>query len=145
MSYLSEDRLTPGVLDGSAEHAFKQGACAALAYALHEATGWPIIGITDAHNVDDGRLGGGSSLHWGVRRPDGMFVDVDGAHEMDDVVEEYSGDADDGEAGWGVGSKADIQEWYVEAQGAPISIAFARSFVEPVLQRLSSRNEHQGI
>lgn len=50
MPHLSEDRLTPGVIDGAAEHAFSYGACAALAYALHEATGWPIIGITDSHN-----------------------------------------------------------------------------------------------
>lgn len=142
MSYLSEDRLTPGVLDGAAEHAFKYGACAALAYALHEATGWPIVGITDNHNVYDGKLGGGSSLHWGVLRPDGLFVDVDGARAVEDVVGEYDAEADDEKAAWGIGTKADIEEWYVESQGEPISISLARTFVEPLLERLKAA-DHQ--
>jgi hypothetical protein len=136
MTYLSEDRLTPGLIDGAAEHAFSTGACAALAYVLHEATGWKIVGITDGHNVHDGKLGGGSSLHWGVMRPDGKFVDIDGVHEIDDIVEKYMYDADDEEAAWGVGTRADIQEWYVESQGAPISFQLARTFVDPVLERI---------
>jgi hypothetical protein len=136
MTYLSEDRLTPGVIDGAAEHAFSTGACAALAYVMNEATGWKIIGITDSHNVHDGKLGGGSSMHWGVMRPDGKFVDIDGVHEMDDVVEKYMYDADDEEAAWGIGTKADIQEWYVDSQGAPISFQLARTFVDPVLERI---------
>jgi hypothetical protein len=39
---------------------------------------------------------------------------------------------------WGVGSKADIDEWYVENQGAQISLSFARSFVDPLLKRLQA-------
>lgn len=137
MSHLSEERLTPGVIDGAAQHAFSQGACAALCYALHEATGWPIIGITDACNVYDGTLGGGSSLHWGVLHPSGQFLDIDGLRDINDVVAAYDADADDGEAVWGMGCKADIEEWYVEAQGEPISINLARSYVEPLLDRLN--------
>lgn len=136
MSFLSDDRLTPGIIDGAAEHAFSTGACAALAYAMHEATGWMIIGITDAHNVHDGRLGGGSSLHWGVMRPDGKFIDIDGVHEIEDIVERYMYDADDEEAAWGKGTPADIIEWYVENQGAPISLSLARTFVDPLLERI---------
>lgn len=139
MSFLSDDRLTPGVIDGAAEHAFSSGACAALAYAMHEATGWTIIGITDGHNVHDGKLGGGSSLHWGVMRPDGKFVDIDGVHEIDDIVERYMYDADDETAAWGNGTPADIHEWYVESQGAPISFALARTFVNPLLERIRSQ------
>lgn len=45
------DVLTPGVIDGHAKRAFSFGACGGLAIALHDATGWPIIAITDAHNV----------------------------------------------------------------------------------------------
>jgi hypothetical protein len=136
MTYLSDDRLTPGVIDGAAEHAFSTGACAALAYVMNEATGWKIVGITDSHNVHDGTLGGGSSLHWGVMRPDGKFIDIDGAHDMDDIVDRYHGEADDEEAAWGIGTRADIQEWYVESQGAPISFQLARTFVDPVLERI---------
>jgi hypothetical protein len=139
MSFLSDDRLTPGIIDGAAEHAFSTGACAALAYAMHEATGWTIIGISDAHNVHDGRLGGGSSLHWGVMRPDGKFIDIDGVHEIEDIVERYMYDADDEEAAWGKGTPADINEWYVENQGAPISLSLARTFVDPLLNRITTQ------
>lgn len=138
MAYLSEDRLTPGVLDGAAEHAFSHGACAALAYALNEATGWPIVGITDSHNVHDKKLGGGSSLHWGVRHPDGKFLDIDGLHDFDSVIERFNGYADDEEAAWGIGTKADIEEWYVESQGAPISFEMAATFVEPLLDKIAT-------
>jgi hypothetical protein len=142
MSFLSEDRLTPGVIDGAAEHAFSTGACAALAYVLHEATGWKIVGITDSHNVYDGRLGGGSSLHWGVMRPDGKFIDIDGVHDIDDIVDRYHGEADDEEAAWGIGSRAVIHEWYVENQGAPISFELTRSFVQPLLERVRANEEN---
>lgn len=129
--------MTPGlIIDGAAEHAFSPGACAALVYALREVTGWIIIGITDAHNVHDGKLGGGSFLHRGVLRPDGKFIDIDGAHEVDDVVERYIYDADDEEAGWGKGTPADINHWYVENQGAPISLSLVRTFVEPLPERV---------
>jgi hypothetical protein len=139
MSYLNEDRLTPGVIDGAAKHAFSRGACASLAYAIHETTGWPIIGITDSHNAHDGVLGGGSSLHWGVQHPSGQFLYIDGLRGLDDVVESYNADADadDQEAAWGRGSKADIEEWYIEAQGEPISILLARTFVTPLLDGLT--------
>jgi hypothetical protein len=137
MSYLSEDRLTPGVIDGAAEHAFSYGACAALAYALHDVTGWPIIGITDSHNVHGKTLGGGSSLHWGVEHPAGKFLDINGLRDLDEVAENYSADADEGEAAWGRGTRADIEEWYIEAQGEPISITLARTFVDPLLDRLN--------
>jgi hypothetical protein len=136
MSYLQPDHLTPGVIDGAAEHAFSTGACAALAYVMNEATGWKIIGITDSHNVFDGTLGGGSSLHWGVMRPDGKFIDIDGAHDVDDIVDRYHGEADDEEAAWGVGTRSDIHEWYVENQGEPISFQLARTFIDPLLERI---------
>ncbi len=115
---LDPRRLTPGILDGAAEHAFLYGACGALALALHQETGWPIVAITDGHNVfsasewmgwrdpdapvigpaEAPRAGGGSALHWCVFRPDGKLVDVDGAHDPEDLVDRYAADADDGEA-----------------------------------------------
>lgn len=142
--YLDARRLTPGTLDGAALHAFKHGACGALAIALHDATGWPVASVTDSHNVMDGRAMGGSALHWTVLRPDGMLVDVDGAHEPADLVEEYSGDADDGEAAWGVSSRADVEEWYVECQGEPIPVRLAATFVDAVLERAARPAEGDG-
>lgn len=130
--------LTPGVLDGYALHAFKVGACGALAIALHEEMGWPIYAVTDAHNVEDGVAGGGSALHWVVKRPDGLFIDVDGAHTRDALVAEYDGEADEGGCAIGKSTRADCWEWYGEAQGEPIPVAFAKSFVDAVVANASS-------
>ena len=129
------DDLTPGVLDGYASRAFKHGACGALAIAIHDATGWPIVAITDAHNVHGGRAGGGSAMHWTVMRPDGKLVDVNGAHDPDDMVEEYNAEADDETAAMGVSTRADAVEWYVEAQGEPIPLTLAATFVDAVLEK----------
>lgn len=136
MTEIGVNHLTPGCLDGAAERAFTYGACGALAIALHEATGWPVAAITDAHNVYDGRAGGGSALHWGVVDPHGRFIDVDGAHDPDDLVERYEGEADDGEAAFGLSSLADVREWYVESQGEPVPVSLARTFVDAVLARV---------
>ena len=136
MSNLDASFLTAGVLDGYALRAFKYGACAALAIALHEATGWPLVAITDSHNVfEDGTAGGGSALHWTVRRPDGLLVDVGGAHCEQSLVDEYCAEADDGQAAAGVSTLADAQEWYVECQGEPIPVKLARTFVAAVLAK----------
>lgn len=129
--------LTPGLLNPAAEHAFLHGACAALALALHEATGWPLVAITDAHNVHSGRVGGGSCLHYGVRRPiDGAFIDVLGAHTDAEITDQYGADADDGHAAIGITTVADVTDWYVEAQGEPVPIDLARTFTTEVLARL---------
>jgi hypothetical protein len=130
----SPDTLTPGVIDGYAKRAFTFGACGGLAIAIHDATGWPIVAITDAHNVfEDGKAGGGSALHWVVQHPSGKLLDIDGLHDPAALVEAYEGDADDGEAAWGLSTRGDAEEWYVHAQGEPIPLSLIRTFVEPVL------------
>ena len=151
MSDLDPRSLRPGILDGSAERAFTAGACAALAIALHDATGWALVKVTDSHNVwvgDDhtmegldadarsriGSAGGGSALHWMVVRPDGALIDVDGAHSAADVIDEHDGEADDGESALGQASRRDAVEEY-EGQGEPISIRLAATFVTAVLAR----------
>lgn len=137
--------LTPGLLDGYALRAFKYGACGALAIAVHDATGWPIYAVTDAHNVfEDGQAGGGSALHWVVQRPDGAFVDVDGVHTAPELVAQYEGEADDGEAAVGRSTRADAWEWYGEAQGAPVPINLAATFVEVVLRKADEMTNDQG-
>lgn len=135
------NNLTPGVLDGYAKRAFKYGACGALAIALHDATGWPIVAITDAHNVYGEDAGGGSALHWTVRTPEGLLLDVDGLHTTEELVSEYEGDADEGQAAAGTSSRADAWEWYGECQGAPVPLSLARTFVAPVLALRESGNQ----
>lgn len=133
--HIQPSDLTPGVLDGAALHAFKLGACGALAIAMHESIGWPIYAVTDAHNVEDGEAGGGSALHWVVKRPDGLFVDIDGVHTEGELVSAYEGDADDGECAVGKSTRADCWEWYGEAQGEPIPISLAETFVDAVVEK----------
>lgn len=139
MSRLDPDKLTPGEIDGYALSAFKYGACGALAIALHDATGWPIWAITDSHNVEDGMAGGGSALHWTVKHPSGKLLDIDGLHDVNDLVESYNGEADNGEAAAGKSSRLDAQEWYIEAQGEPIPVSLANSFVDPLLASLTKK------
>ena len=141
MSNNLAQHLTPGVLDGYALRAFKYGGCGALALALHDATGWPIVAITDHHNVfEDGLAGGGSALHWTVRHPDGRLIDIDGAHDPEELVETYHGDADDGQAAAGLSSREDVVEWYIECQGEPIPVALAASFVSPLLEAIRKKD-----
>ena len=133
---LDSDKLTPGELDGYAMHAFKYGACGALALAIHDATGWRIVGITDSHNVESRRLGGGSCMHWAVMHPSGQLLDVDGLHDPDEMTAQYDAEADDEEAAWGIGSRADIEEWYIENQGEPIPVSLAATFVDSILEQI---------
>jgi hypothetical protein len=156
MSQLDLADLTRGVIDGYAERAFSYGACDALAIALHDATGWPLVKVTDAHNVFIGirpvegadaavravpnQAGIGSALHWVVRRPDGMFIDIDGAHSGEDLLDAFDGDADEGEAALGYASRSDALDEYVEAKGEPIPIELAATFVKAVLARAEARS-----
>jgi len=133
--HLNPDLLTPGVLDAPAIEAFSRGACGALALAIHRSTNWPIVAITDHQNVfEDGKAGGGSALHWVVQRPDGLLIDVNGAHLINDLIEAYDGDADDGIAAAGISTEADIVEWYINNQDEPIPIDLADTFVDAVLR-----------
>lgn len=133
---MNKDMLTPGVLDGYAMRAFKYGACGALAIALHDATGWPIVAITDHHNVfEDGEAGGGSALHWTVRHPDGRLIDIDGAHNPETLLSQYHDAADNGQAALGRSTRADVVEWYIDCQGEPIPVALAATFVDVVLEQ----------
>lgn len=133
--HLDPTRLTPGVLDGDAVVAFRFGACGALAIALHDATGWPIVAITDHDNVFDGHLGMGSAMHWAVLRLDGKVIDVDGAHDPDELVAEYHAAADDGQAALARARRRDALEWYYEGGGKQIPLSLAATFVAAVLQR----------
>lgn len=147
--------VRPGVLDGAAERAFSYGACAGLAIALHDATGWPLVKVTDAHSVffsgtytsvEDAdverraraanQAGSTGGLHWLVAHPNGRLVDVDGFHDPVGVVETYDNEADDGVAALGHASRADAVEEYVDAKGAPVPLDVCATFVEAVLKRL---------
>lgn len=148
--------VTPGVLDAGAERAFSFGACAGLAIAIHDDTGWPLVKVTDAHAVyapngtpytelDDearetiGAAGmGAGGIHWLVQHPDGRLIDVDGAHTAADVLAQWDGDGDEeaqGRVGLGVAARDDAIDEYVIAKGEPVALTVCATFVAIVLER----------
>lgn len=72
-------------LDGftAVEDVFEAGYCHALALAVHERTGWPVVGLGERSFSD--------SSHYLVRRPDGMLVDVRGVRAEADVLQQWDG------------------------------------------------------
>jgi hypothetical protein len=115
--------VEPGVLDERARAAFLHGQCHALALAVHEVTGWPIVGAED-ESLD--------ICHFLVRVPDGRLLDITGARTLAERQLEDMGWCPDEEylveqeAQWvrRIGSFADWR--------AP-DVAAARSFVAPLL------------
>src|SRR5438093_9317454 len=65
----------------SIEDVFENSYCHSLALALHERTGWPIVGLYNQ------RLG---TDHYLVRRPDGFLVDVHGARPESEVLDDWA-------------------------------------------------------
>lgn len=126
--------LKPGVIDGYARRVFTAGACGAIALALHDRFGWPLIAITEADNVHEGIAGGGSSVHYMVRVPDGRLLDILGLHTDEEALEEWGGHTDDGEGAIGVSAREDVWEWYGLNQGEPVPIELAASFAEPLVE-----------
>ena len=128
-------QLTAATIDYAAEHVFMHGGCAALAIALHDETGWPLVAITDADNCHDGHIGmGGSALHWTVRHPSGQLLDILGLHTQDDLVAEFHDVADGGEVAAAVADRDYVIDEYVIARGEPTPITVAATFVAPVLE-----------
>lgn len=63
---------------------YTQGDCYALARALHEVTGWPLLAVLALK--DDEILGW---THMGVRHPSGAFLDVEGSWSDEDTLINY--------------------------------------------------------
>ena len=118
--------ITPGQLDADARDAFLLGGCGALAAAMHQAHGWPIVGLWADSDYP---------FHVAVQAPDGQVVDIDGPADPDDWVEAYGGPADcefvpldPEETRWVCGEVPD--GWAV--YGIPGAEQVAHSFVQPV-------------
>ena len=84
----AEFHVRPGVFDMEALAAFTGGQCHALALALHERTGWPIVGLY-RDSEDGGELVCPANLsHLLVQRPDGQLMDIEGAGEPAGLIAE---------------------------------------------------------
>lgn len=118
--------------------ALKYDACAALAIAMHDRTGWDIVVITDQSNVrDDGTAVDDAALHWTVRRPDGMLIDIDGAHVPEDLISAYAEEAEGGTAAGACTNRRNAERWHEHYHKELVSISTADTFVDAVLARTS--------
>ena len=111
--------LKEGELDCGALLAFTGGQCHGLALALHERTGWPLVAVDEPT---------GACAHVCVRRPDGLLVDVTGAHTVDEMEAARGGTLRDIE-------HSAIGELETKHSWAPAAVDPARSWVDPVLRR----------
>lgn len=150
MSFFGDEsfELTPGVIDEDAEYVFTHGQCHALALALNERTGWPLVGIAAG--------GPHHPSHCAVRRPDGEIIDITGYAERavpwifygpeawypvdaktaraGFPVSEDDPEVQDFEAMWGDEFPDEIPDTYYRLPDLPAG----RLFVDAVLKRTGS-------
>jgi hypothetical protein len=123
-------QLTPGVITPAAIDAFTRGACAGLAIAVHDTTGWPIIEVGHCD---------GLPLHFMVRHPDGRLVDVRGTHSDDDVRDEWEFDADDENVTLTEVTRAVAWDCYLVDCGEPVPMDLVRTFAPAALRICTAR------
>lgn len=116
-------QLAPGTITPAAVEAFTRGACAGLAIALHDATGWPIIEVGHCD---------GLPLHFMVRHPSGQLLDIRGLHADEDVRDEWEFDADDSNVTLAKVARETVVTCYQIDCGEPVPMDLVRTFV-PVL------------
>lgn len=68
----------PDRLRQMTEDIFRDGQCHALALALHEHKGWPIVGLWSSDT--------GIDEHYVAQAPDGRLVDITGARDVESMV-----------------------------------------------------------
>lgn len=122
--------LTPGTITPAAVEAFTRGACAGLAIALHDHTGWPLIEVGHCD---------GLPLHFMVRHPDGRLIDIEGAHTDTDVYSEWEYDADDFNPTLTETARDVVMTCYLVDCGEPVPIDLASTFVPAVLALLHDK------
>ena len=128
-------QLIPGTITLDAVEAFTRSACAGLAVALHDATGWPIVEVGHCD---------GLPLHFMVRRPNGQLVDIRGAHTDADICDEWEFDTDDGIVTLTEASRDDVLTCYLIDCGEPVPMDLARTFAPTVLDALNDEGHHSG-
>ncbi|MFD6334865.1 hypothetical protein ACFWGI_35550 [Streptomyces niveus] len=123
------DHITPGLINEHAVEAFLYGGCAALALAIHDATGWPITAVI----AEDGL-----ELHYAISHFDGLLIDILGARTEDDVLLTYEFHADGGAVRLTDATAADIEAWH-QNYGETVPMHVAQSFVPTVLNQAHVR------
>lgn len=117
-------QLTPGTITPAAVEAFTRGACAGLAIALHDATGWPIIEVGHCD---------GLPLHFTVRHPSGQMLDIRGLHTDEAMRDEWEFEADDGIVALTEVARDSVVTCYRVDCGEPVPMDLVCAFVPAVL------------
>jgi hypothetical protein len=116
--------LTPGTITPDAIEAFTRGACAGLAIAIHDDTGWPIVEVGHCD---------GLPLHFMVRHPGGLLVDIRGRHTDQEVCDEWEFDADGGTVTLAEVGRATVWDCYLVDCGEIVPMGLVRTFVPAVI------------
>lgn len=119
-----EWKVRPGIIDQHAVQAFKYGACGGLAIAVHDITEWPLIAVGACDGLD---------MHYMVRTPAGLLLDIEGLHADSDVTAEYEFDADDGIVTLTQTTREKVWFWYHGEEGEPIPMDVVRTIADAVL------------
>ncbi|MET9517431.1 ParB/RepB/Spo0J family partition protein [Streptomyces sp. NPDC002994] len=117
--------LTPGVINATAIEAFTRDGSGGLAIAIHDATGWPLIEVGSCD---------GMPMHFMVRRPDGLLLDINGTHTDAAVADEFWFYADD-DVTLTEAPRGAVWFSYYDECGEPVPLDLARTFVDAVLDR----------
>jgi hypothetical protein len=131
-----EPVVEPGLLDEVAMEAYKSGQCLALALALHDRTGWPVMLLVRGKKRSLQKVKMDDIIHALVRAPDGYDVDIYGDNEPE-VLEEEATDLHGRHTWLEITERGEIEKWLVAhpAYAAGLDEALARTFVELVLAR----------
>lgn len=122
-------KLTFGVINDAAVEAFTRGGCAALAIAIHDTTGWPIVEVGHCD---------GLGMHSMVRTPDGRLLDINGPQNQDDVADDYEFYADNSVVTFTDMPRDAVWACYRDECGEPVPMEVAATFVTPVLALTSA-------
>lgn len=132
--------VTVGVIDGDAVTAYRNGQCHALALAIAERTGWPIVAVgpgeccydEDCLDTEDSSgLCSCQVQHLAVERPDGWLIDIEGPRPPEDFIL-ASADPDLDEIHDLAPDRLEEIIWRAEAWRRP-DVVVARGFVDAAL------------
>lgn len=124
--------VVPGQRNDEARHAYLNGQCLALAVALSERTGWPVLTRTaELDDPDEPPL----LIHAYVQGPDGVLLDYTGGRDQEAEAENWE-DEDGLELTTSAMASGLLRNY--EGHLGPQNSALAESFVDGVLAAYES-------
>jgi hypothetical protein len=128
--------IEPGLLDEVALEAYKNGQCLALALAIHDQTGWPLMLLVQGKKQSLQKVKMDDFIHALVRAPDGSYVDIYGNNDPE-ALEEEATDLHGRHTWLEIIERSEVDAWLIAhpAYATGLDEAMAQTFVEIVLTR----------